>query len=337
MKCTNKKKIYHYQVYTRMTAMVLIVAVSLMLCGCGNAKYSMPYQIDSEVSGYNVISFDSNDKAIPFAEDLCVVVGDVEGSAELDITQATSAVLFDVNNKEVMYSKNAHERLYPASITKVMTALVALKYASGEQVLTASENVKITEPGAQLCGLKPGDTMTMEQALHILLMYSANDVAIMIAENVGGSVEGFLEMMNEEARRLGATNTNFTNPHGLTEESHYTTAYDLYLIFNEAIKYETFNQIIHTSEYQTTFYDKNGKSKEIKFSSTNRFINGKTEVPSDVTVVGGKTGTTDAAGHCLILLSKDTSGAQYITVILRSTTSDDLYAEMSDLLEEINK
>jgi D-alanyl-D-alanine carboxypeptidase len=246
-------------------------------------------------------------------------------------------VLFDVNNKEVIYSKNAHERLYPASITKIMTALVALQNGSLDQTLTATDTVKINESGAQLCGLKSGDTMTLDQALHVLLMYSANDAAMLIAENIGGTVDNFIEMMNEEAARLGATNTHFTNPHGLTDAEHYTTAYDLYLIFNEAIKYDTFNEIIHMSTYQTTYYDKNGNAKELSFKNTNGYINGNISAPENVTVIGGKTGTTAAAGHCLILLSRDVNGSPFISVILHSDTGDSLYAGMTDLLSEISK
>lgn len=259
------------------------------------------------------------------------------GMEALDMTQASAAVLFDVNNREVLYSKNAHERLYPASLTKVMTALVALKNASLDTVLTATDSVKINESGAQLCGLKSGDTMTLDQALHILLMYSANDAAMLIAENVGGSVDHFVEMMNEEAMRLGATNTSFANPHGLSDDNHFTTAYDLYLIFNEAIKYDSFNEIIHMTSYQTTFYDKDGKAKELTVNSTNRFLKGDFNAPENITVIGGKTGTTNAAGHCLILLSRDVNGAPYISVILNSSASDVLYPEMVQLLEQINK
>jgi D-alanyl-D-alanine carboxypeptidase len=297
----------------------------------------MAYSVDSEVSSFNVISFTDDSRVTPFAANLCVVTNDVEGSGTLDMEQAEAAVLFDVNNKEVVYSKNAHERLYPASITKIMTALVALENASLDQVLTATDAVNITESGAQLCGLKSGDTMTLDQALHVLLMYSANDAAMLIAENIGGSVENFVEMMNEEAERLGATNTHFTNPHGLNDADHYTTAYDLYLIFNEAVKYDTFSEIIHMATYQTTYYDKNGKTKELSFKNTNGYINGNISTPENVTVIGGKTGTTAAAGHCLILLSRDTNGSPYISVILHSETGDGLYSEMSDLLSEMNK
>ena len=322
MKCINK--------------MALCLAMAVSLSACGQLDYSMPYSTDLEVSAYNVVTKQYSEKLEPFASDLCVVSGDVIDEENVDMSQATAAVLFDINEREVVYSKNAHERLHPASLTKVMTAIVAIKNAPMDKMLTATNAVNITESGAQLCGLKSGDTMTLDQALHILLMYSANDVAMLIAENIGGTTEHFMEMMNEEAKRLGATNTNFCNPHGLTQDGHYTTAYDLYLIFNEAIKYEAFNEIIHMTNYQTTYYDKDGKAKEISFETSNLFLRGHYESPANVTVIGGKTGTTNAAGHCLILLSKDTNGAPYVSVILRSEARDVLYKEMTDLLDEIN-
>ncbi|MBO4982097.1 MAG: D-alanyl-D-alanine carboxypeptidase [Lachnospiraceae bacterium] len=332
MKCTNRRKIHK-----RIAAVLVIAVMAMGLSGCGGSKYTMPYRADSEVSSFNVMTFSADDRVEPFAADLCVVKDDVIPGEEPDMSQAGSAVLFDLNSREVLYSKNAHERMYPASLTKVMTALVALKNASVDQVLTANEKVVVTESGAQLCGIKKGDTMTLDQALHVLLINSANDAALLIAENIGGSTEAFVEMMNEEAKRLGATNTHFANPHGLTDETHYTTAYDMYLIFNEAIKYEAFNEIIHTSNYQTTYYDRNGKAKELNLRNTNGFLNGNVQSPENITVIGGKTGTTNAAGHCLILLSKDVNGAPYISVILRCETGDALYSEMSDLLEEIKK
>ena len=206
MKCTNKVRRICF-------CMSLILCMSL-LTGCGNVAYTFPYDVNSSVSSFNVLAGTGAGRAEPFAADLCVVTEDQTGDGSVDMSQASAAVLFDVNNKKVLYSKNEHERLYPASLTKVMTALVALQNASPDTVLTATDSVKITESGAQLCGLKAGDTMTLDQALHILLMYSANDAAMLIAENIGGSVDHFVEMMNEEAQRLGATNTSFANPHG---------------------------------------------------------------------------------------------------------------------------
>lgn len=305
------------------------------LTGCGQLKFQMAYSADSQTSGFNVVSGRNPGRAEAFSADLCVVTEDILRDA-VDMSQATAAVLFDVNEREVIYSKNAHERLQPASLTKVLTALVALQNASLDKVLTATNTVVISESGAQLCGLKSGDTMTLDQALHLLLMYSANDAAMLIAENIGGTVDHFVEMMNQEAKRLGATNSNFMNPHGLTQDGHYTTAYDLYLIFNEAIKYETFNEIIHMTNYQTVYYDRNGQAKELTVPNSNLFLQGHFTAPENVTVIGGKTGTTNAAGHCLMLLSRDTKGNPYISIILCSEAREVLYGEMTDLLDEIN-
>lgn len=328
MKCTNRIR--------KITLLLCGILLAVNLTACGAAEYDMAYEPDSEISSFNVIAKPKPGVADSFAADLCIVDGDIMDDEVIDMSQAAAAVLFDVNNSEVLYSKNAHERLYPASLTKVMTALVAMKYSSMDKVLTATDAVTITESGAQLCGIKSGDTMTMDQALRILLLYSANDVAMMIAENVGGSVDGFIEMMNQEALALGATNTHFMNPHGLSHDEHYTTAYDLYLIFNEAIKYELFREIIHMTTYQTTYYDKDGNAKNLDLKTTNLFLRGDYQAPDNITVIGGKTGTTSAAGHCLLLLSRDTNGAQYISIILRSEGKDILYPEMIQLLESIH-
>ena len=228
-----------------------------------------------------------------------------------------------------------HERLAPASLTKILTAVVALEYGNLDDVITVTKDVKITESGATLCGLKEGDTLTLNQALHALLIHSANDAANAIAIHLGGSIEGFSNLMNEKAMDIGATNSHFVNPHGLSADDHYTTAYDLYLIFNEAINYELFREIIHMENYSTIYQDSNGNDKEMEFKTTNMFLRGNYNSPDKVTVIGGKTGTTNAAGNCLILLSKDTAGNPYISVILRSKERQLMYEQMIDLLEEI--
>ena len=314
----------------------LFLGVLLSLTGCGSLPYGMAYQVDYDVSSFNAVARQDTRTAQAFAANLCVAAGD-QMSDDVDMSQAEAAGLFGLDNKEILYAKNVHQRLYPASLTKVMTALVALENGQLNQTLTATNAVNITESGAQLCGLKSGDTMTLDQALRVMLLYSANDAAMLIAENVGGSVENFVAMMNAKARSLGATNTNFTNPHGLTNADHYTTVYDLYLIFNAAIKYETFNEIIHMAGYQTTYYDKNGKEKHFDKPTTNRFLNGHAQAPANVTVIGGKPGTTSAAGHCLVLLSSDENGSPYISVVLRADSTDLLFSQMADLLEEIHK
>ena len=123
----------------------------------------------------------------------------------------------------------------------------------------------------------------------------------------------------------------------LSDPQQYTTAYDMYLIFNEALKYEKFVEIIQTTSYETTYYNNKSEAKQISVKNTNKFLNGNKTAPDNVTVIGGKTGTTNAAGHCLVLLSKDKNGAPYVAIVLRAESSDSLYAQMTDLLEEIGK
>ncbi len=330
MKCTNR-------IFPKINIFIMSLACMVSICACGNKKYELPYTANSSVSGFNVLAATDSATVQPFAQNLCVVTKDVKKANFADTSQCEAAILFDVNNAEILYAQNAHEQLHPASLTKVMTALVAIKYGTPEQILNATNVVYIDEQGAQLCGLKAGDSMTLNQALYICLLYSANDVAMMIAENISGSVDKFVELMNQEAHALGATNTNFVNPHGLTDPQQYTTAYDLYLIFNEAMKYEKFAEIIQTTSYDTTYYNIKNEPIEISVQNTNKFLNGKETAPDNVTVIGGKTGTTNAAGHCLMLLSRDKNGSPYISIVLRAESSDSLYAQMTDLLEEIGK
>ncbi len=302
------------------------------MIGCGNKNIPLSYKSTQNIEEQN----QAENKATAFAADLCVSLDDLNEAASLDIEKESAAGLFDVNRKEVIFAKDIHERLYPASLTKVMTALVAFKYGNTEDIITVTPNVKINESGAQLCGLKAGDQLTLNQALHALLINSANDAGVAIAEHVGGSVEGFADLMNQEAIAIGATNSHFVNPHGLPDNDHYITAYDMYIIMNEAMKYDLFNEIIHMSEYSTVYYDKDGNEKEMSFKSTNLFLHGEYSSPDKITVIGGKTGTTNAAGNCLALITKDTAGNPYISVILRASERSLMYKEMIEILNEIN-
>lgn len=320
----------------RKRALAILLSAVFVLTGCGAEKYEMPYNSNYQVSSFKLMpTADATAQvAETFAADLCVVDKNISNS-EVSLSDVAAAALFDVNGRDTLYAQNANEQLPPASLTKVMTALVALKHGSPEQLLKASDNVLIKEPGAQLCGIKPGDTMTLEQALYVLLLYSANDIAVMIAEGISGSVAGFVELMNEEAQELGATNCHFTNPNGLTEEGHYMTAYDLYLIFAEALQYDLFNEIIQTATYSVAYHGSDGSERTMEVNNSNQYLMGNYTVPDNITVIGGKTGTTKAAGHCLLLLSRDSSGKPYISVILNADSTENLYTKMTELLSAV--
>lgn len=311
----------------------VFLIISVLLCACNKG---VPFEFDPDSSDalFGIGGSSASSDIKPFAADICVTDNDFEAMT-LKIDEAEAGGLFDATAAETIYAKNAHKQLNPASLTKVMTAYIALKYGHLDDTLTASSNVVITESGAQLLGIKEGDKLTLEQALNALLLYSANDAGVLIAEYLSGSVESFAAVMNDEAVKLGATKTHFMNPHGLTDEEHYTTVYDLYLIFNAAMQFEEFRRIINTTEYKSTYKDREGNPKNIDIATTNAYLKGDIETPPGVSVIGGKTGTTKAAKSCLILLSNGDNGHTYISVILGSADHDSLYKNMTTLLTDI--
>ena len=332
MKCTNKMK----TCFKRGVALLCAAALFFLMPGCGGKEIPLAYDPASDVSSFRIGDDSAGTVAESFAQDLCVATSDVgTDTAGVDTEALTAAGLFDLNNHEVLYARNIHERLNPASLTKIMTAVVALKYGNTDDTITVTQEAMITESGATLCGLEVGDQLTLNQALHALLIRSANDAAAAIAVHIGGSIEGFAELMNEEAVAIGATNSHFSNPHGLTADNHYVTAYDMYLMFNEALQYDLISEIIHMTSYETVYMDSDGNSKTLSFNTTNQYLTGTYKAPGQVTVIGGKTGTTSAAGSCLILLARDTAGSPYISVILKATARDVLYEQMTRLLNVI--
>lgn len=270
-----------------------------------------------------------------FASELCVVSD--ENAYDSEFVTSEAAALFAVNDRETLYSKNAYERLYPASITKVMTALVAIKHADLKKRVVVTEEAVITEAGATLCGIQPGDTLTMEQLLYGLMLPSGNDAGAAIAIDMADSIEGFADMMNEEAAALGATGTHFVNPHGLNDPDHYTTAYDLYLMFNEALKYPMFRQIIGAKAFTANYHDRNSQPVSKTWKCGNWFMAGERETPEGLTVFGGKTGTTQAAGYCLIMGTRGPGDKEYISVVLKADSRPHLYDNMGNIISEIVK
>lgn len=309
-----------------------IILCTVFLTGCsGLNKLDNPYEFSKRTALYQ--SETMVGKSEPFAHDLCVVNEDIVDQD--DTVTAEAAAVFDRSDKTVLLVKKPFEQLYPASTTKVMTALLALKYGNLTDEVTVTEDAVITESGASLCGIKPGDELTLEQLLYGLLLPSGNDAGAAIAVHIAGGEEPFAKLMNEEAVKLGATGTHFMNPHGLHAENHYTTAYDLYLIFNEALKYPEFRKIIGTAKYDAVYLNASGEKVNTVWEDTNWYLTGERQMPHGLTTMGGKTGTTQAAGSCLIMGSLDASNREYISVVLKAPNHDGLYHNMSNILNEI--
>ena len=312
----------------------LACALAVFLGGCSPALEDA-YVFEERIPGLAAQAAGSGYYADAFAQDLCVVTG--EEAFDAGFVTSEAGALFDQGDREVLYSKNAFERLYPASITKVMTALVALKYGTLTDRVTVTEDAVITESGATLCGIEPGDVLSLEQLLYGLMLPSGNDAGAAIAVYVGGSIEGFADMMNEEAARIGAVDTHFVNPHGLHDTDHYTTAYDLYLIFQEAMKDPRFREITGTTAYTASYRDGDGQTVTKTWKGGNWFMTGERETPEGITVIGGKTGTTQAAGYCLIMAEEDAAGGEYISVVLKSDSRQALYDNMENIISKIDK
>ena len=273
-----------------------------------------------------------------FAGDLCTATEDIMPEGVLDPSTLHSAALFDVNRQTVDYACRIHERLYPASTTKILTALVAIKNSDLSATVTVPQEADVSNFAwdEKTCGIKAGDQLTLSDLLHGLLMESGNDTAVAIAVHVAGSTEAFSQMMNEEAQRLMATNTHFVNSNGLHDTEHYTTAYDLYLIFIECIKHQEFVDIINTKQYTAQITGADGSVRQSDWAQTNFYATGKAEQPAGAAVIGGKTGTTDQAGNCLILLNQAPDSSPYISIVMGADTKDLLYQDMTALINGIS-
>jgi len=223
----------------------------------------------------------------------------------------TSAIVMDLDTKEIIYAKNMDELKQPASITKLMTALLLAENKTKTDLLTYSKDASTQAPysyGSNVHPVSIGDTFSGADAMDILLLYSGNDVAYMIAENVGGTAENFITMMNDKAKSLGMTNTNFVTPNGLDDdtENHYTTAYDLALLLSAVYENEWVKETLAKKE--STVNSTNGPDAVIENRNKLIGINGN---------VGGKTGYTDKSGRCLAAIY-NRDGRSLATVVLNS-------------------
>ncbi len=212
----------------------------------------------------------------------------IRASAEVEVS-AESAIVIDAYSKRILFEKNAYSKRAMASTTKIMTALVAIEELKLDDVVTVSPFAASTE-GSSIW-LSPGEHMTVEDLLYGLMLSSGNDAATALAEHTAGSVEAFTVLMNKRANEIGALNTNFTNPHGLPDDSHYTTAYDLALISANAIHNSLFKTICSTKA-KTISWESSQWDRSL--TNHNKLLN-----MYDYTI-GVKTGYTKKAGRCLV-------------------------------------
>ncbi len=305
---------------------------AVFMAGCGKAEViNNAYDITDNV--YNEKEVTTNF----FSKDLCVIDNENIGVSDVSSSYAEGAGVFNVDQCQVKYAQNLYEKLYPASTTKVLTAYIILSENDLNDMVTISEDAANPGVGSSVCGLKAGDTISVKDLLYGLLIVSGNDAAIALAEYNAGDVNTFANKMNKVAQSLGATNSHFVNPSGYPDENHYTTIYDMYLIFSKAISNDTFVNILNTKTYDASYKSADGTVASQVWTNTCLYFTGEAEVPEGYSIVGGKTGTTSSAGYCLVLLSTNKNNEKVISIVYKATDRTGLYKYMNEILTYSSK
>lgn len=236
-----------------------------------------------------------------------------------------AAVLMDARNGQVLYAKNMHKRMYPASTTKILTALLALEKGNLDELVTVPEEA--CQAGGSAIGLQAGERLTLRDLLYALLLASANDAAVTIATHLAGSVENFSRLMNEKASSLGAADSHFTNPHGLPDPGHYTSAYDLALIARCAMQNPTFREMVKTrlKVISRPEADRSKGPPQEYLWNHNRLL----ERYQDAT--GIKTGYTVEAGQCLVASAQ--RGQRELIAVVLDSQGEAVYDAARQLLD----
>ena len=246
-------------------------------------------------------------------------------------TSSGSVLLMDASTGNILYSKDIFERRYPASTTKLMTAILTLENCKLTDVVTVSHNAIFSIPvGYSHASLQEGEELTVEELLNVLLIPSANDAAVALAEHIAGSVEDFSTMMNNKAKEIGCLNTHFVNPNGVHDDNHYSTAYDLALIGKYAMQFDDIMRIAKVNQYTLPTSNKYDREDRI-FNATNGLITKNDEYYYPA-ATGLKTGYTDKSGYCIVTTAEK-NGITLLEVVLGSDSIEDRYEDCIKLFD----
>lgn len=244
--------------------------------------------------------------------------------------EADGGILIDANSGTVIYGKNIHNAYYPASITKILTALVTIENCDMDEIVTFTHSaVNTLEPGASILGARVGDEMNVRDCLYALLLQSANEVANALAEHCSGSIEEFAVLMNQKAVELGCTDSNFANPSGLNDPDHYTSAHDMALIAKAAFTNPTFVEIDSTLYYDVPAGQLQQYPDGWRYYAHHRMLRKSDPLYYDG-AIGGKTGYTSLAGNTLVTCA-ERDGMKLIAVVLNGHQTH--YSDTKTLLD----
>lgn len=314
----------------------MTMAITILVSGCGLSDEKILLANEHGLSK-DAVAVSSLTEGRHLWEGAEVCVLDDETQYEDEEVSAGAALLFSLNRPEVVYAKNVYQKMNPASITTLFTAYVVLQKKELSDVVTVTAEEVAGLWHVSTVGLKAGDQLTVEQLLHGMLLCSGVDAANVLAVETAGSKEAFVKMMNEAAKECGCVDTQFKNPNGLTETGHYTTVYDIYLMLHKLTEDERFMNIISAGTYHGEYQNAEGEKKEETYTSTVQYVEDGVSQIGSVRIIGGKTGTTSSAGHCLALICSSSSGEKYLVTILKARSRDSLYEQIEHIVKKIEK
>lgn len=316
-----------------------IISVTLILCmtlltGCGSKTFKAGKQLDIGILPELPLYGDYG-----MADEYAVIDRD----EELDAAAYNSffaTMLVDDTTKVPIVAHNVHNRIYPASMTKLMTGILVMESIekgdiSLDDIVTLNRKVTFDDWDAMASDLVGGCRVSVKNLLYGLMITSYNDCGVILAELIAGSESAFCDRMNEKAREIGATNTHFENCHGLHSDDHYTTAYDLYLIISEFSKHDLAYIIDSLNTYDFTYTDPDGNEQVVTIEPTNEFVTGEINMPSGYSIGSWKTGTTEEALNCLVMeFVNDSTGDKYVALIAGADGKEALYSAMTELINK---
>lgn len=308
-------------------SLVIIISASLIALYLFSNTIKSPYNNESAIS----VQINNNlplTAVTTYGENFAIVPSDYSLNDSL-FSDTTTAILVNDTENKIITAYKVHDRIFPASMTKMMTALVISDMInegqlSLDQIVTISHDINFNDDEVVPSELTTGCQITIKNLLYGLLIESNNYYAIYLAEEAAGSVEAFSEKMNNKAIELGATNTHFVNPNGLHDDNHYTTSYDMYLIMKASIDNELIKLIGSYDSYDYSFINSSGFEVQMSIEPTNLFLTKEVTLPSNVKILTWKTGTTNEAGNCLAM-TFSTNNKNYISIITIPTSKLDLY------------
>lgn len=345
MKCTNKKlsikqKEFRIKKIRKTVFLVLFFLIALLagilalllFSRMGKLQEPMTYNRSQGMSGPSAKEGALLVEGV--AKNLCV--GESNTHLEgIEGHEGEIAGLFDLQDKEILFSQNLHEKVSPGSINQLMVALTAYEELNMEDSVTIEQEDVVGRRLGRSSGLATGNVVTVQQLIHGVLVYSAQDACYALARIAAGDKDAFVEHMNQKAQEIGMTNTVFSNVTGAEDENQYTTVYDLYLLFHQLLEYPDLIHAMGLSSYTMNSTKSNGDVKQQILDTDNPYLTGNLSVPKGVTVLGGKYMSTKTQ-YATALLVQNNYGDAFVLIVYRADSEETMNTRIREMLGKIN-